>query len=44
MSSVGNFGLRKTHFILLFVLLAFPLAAVAQVTTATIVGTISDPG
>src|SRR5436305_3232798 len=44
MLSVGKFGLRKIHFAVLAVLLAFPLAAVAQVTTATIVGTISDPG
>jgi carboxypeptidase family protein len=43
MSSVRNFGLRKIHFAVLAVMLAIPLAAVAQVTTATIVGTISDP-
>src|SRR5689334_10735765 len=30
-------------FVLLMVLLGFPLGAVAQITTATIVGTISDP-
>jgi hypothetical protein len=43
MLSVRNFGLRKIHFAVLAVMLAIPLAAVAQVTTATIVGTISDP-
>ena len=43
MLSVRNFGLRKIHFAVLALLLASPLAAVAQVTTATIVGTISDP-
>jgi hypothetical protein len=44
MLSVRNFGLRIIHFAVLALMLAFPLAAVAQVTTATIVGTISDPG
>lgn len=43
MSSIGNFGLRKLHFALLAVMLAIPLAAVAQITTATIVGIVSDP-
>src|SRR5258707_3070732 len=43
MLSVRNFGLRKIHFAALAVMLAIPLAAVAQVTTATIVGTVSDP-
>ncbi|MEO8436280.1 MAG: carboxypeptidase regulatory-like domain-containing protein [Pyrinomonadaceae bacterium] len=44
MLSIRNFGLRKIHFAVLGVLLAFPLTAVAQVTTATIVGNTSDPG
>src|SRR6266542_735225 len=43
MLSVRNFGLRKIHFAVLAVMLAIPLTSVAQVTTATIVGTISDP-
>ncbi len=43
MLSVGDFGLRKVHFAVLAVMLAIPLAAVGQVTTATIVGTVSDP-
>jgi hypothetical protein len=42
--SVRNLDLRKIQFAVLALLLAFPLAAAAQVTTATIVGTISDPG
>jgi len=40
---VRDFGLRKVHFAVLAVILAVPLAAVGQVTTATIVGTVSDP-
>ena len=44
MLSVRNFGLRKIQFAVLALLLAIPLAVVAQVTTATIVGTITDPG
>src|SRR6059058_1034346 len=43
MFSVRNFGLRKIHFAVLAVILAIPLGSVAQVTTATIVGTVSDP-
>lgn len=43
MLSIRNFGLRKIYFAVLGLLLAMPLAAVAQVTSATIVGTISDP-
>src|SRR5215216_998249 len=43
MLSVRNFSLRKLHFAVLAVVLALPLTAVAQVTTATIVGTVSDP-
>jgi outer membrane receptor protein involved in Fe transport len=43
MLSVRNLGLQKIHFAVLGLLLALPLAAHAQVTTATIVGTISDP-
>src|SRR5258706_4846680 len=44
MISIRNFGLRKIKFAALALLLAVPLAVVAQVTTATIVGTITDPG
>src|SRR5258705_5725833 len=44
MLSIRNFGLRKIKFAALALLLAVPLAVVAQVTTATIVGTITDPG
>ncbi len=43
MLSVRSFGIRKFQFVLLALLLAMPLVAVAQVTTATIVGTITDP-
>ncbi|HYW74903.1 MAG TPA: carboxypeptidase-like regulatory domain-containing protein, partial [Pyrinomonadaceae bacterium] len=43
MLSVRNLGLRNFQFAVLALLLAFPLAAAAQVTTATIVGAISDP-
>ncbi|MBS1789475.1 MAG: TonB-dependent receptor [Acidobacteria bacterium] len=43
MISVRNFGLRKIPFAVFALLLAIPLAVFAQVTTATIVGTISDP-
>jgi hypothetical protein len=42
--SVKTLGLRNFQFAVLALLLAFPVAAAAQVTTATIVGTISDPG
>ncbi len=44
MLSLKHFGLRKIHFAIVALLLAFPLGAVAQVTTATIVGTVTDPG
>ena len=44
MLSVKNFGLKKIQFAALALLVAIPLAVVAQVTTATIVGTITDPG
>jgi outer membrane receptor protein involved in Fe transport len=44
MLSVKNFGVWKIYFAVLAVVLAIPLAASAQVTTATVVGTISDPG
>jgi outer membrane receptor protein involved in Fe transport len=44
MLSVRNFGLRKIQFAVVALLLAIPLVAVAQVTTATMVGTITDPG
>src|SRR5882757_9076355 len=43
MLSVRNFSLRMIQFAVLGLLLAIPLAAVAQVTTATIVGNITDP-
>src|SRR3989440_2631745 len=39
-----TFGLRTIQFAIIALLLAIPLAAVAQVTTATIVGTVTDPG
>jgi Carboxypeptidase regulatory-like domain/TonB dependent receptor len=41
--SVRTLSLRKIQFAVLALLLAFPPAAAAQVTTATIVGAISDP-
>ena len=44
MLSIRNFGPRKIWFALFALLLAMPLAVVAQVTTATMVGTITDPG
>src|SRR5882724_13082497 len=44
MLSLGNFGLPRIYFAVIALLLAVPLAASAQVTTATIVGTVSDPG
>ncbi len=44
MLSVRNLGLGKIQFAVIAVLLAIPLAAVAQVTTATIVGTVTDSG
>src|SRR3989440_597023 len=39
-----NFGLRTIQFAVLALLLATPLAVSGQVTTATIVGTVTDPG
>src|SRR5437764_15058117 len=39
-----NFGLRTIQFAVLALLLAIPLAVSGQVTTATIVGTVTDPG
>src|SRR5882762_4827823 len=44
MLGLRTVSLRKIHFAVIALLLAFPLAAVAQVTTATIVGTVTDPG
>src|SRR5438094_3382630 len=44
MLSVRNLGLGKIQFAVIAVLLAIPLAAIAQVTTATIVGTVTDSG
>ena len=38
------FGLRTIQFAIIALLLAIPLAANAQVTTATLVGTVTDPG
>lgn len=43
MLSTRNFGLRQIHLAVLALLFAVPLAANAQITTATIVGTITDP-
>jgi len=43
MLSLRNFGLGMIQFAVLALLLAIPPIAVSQVTTATIVGTISDP-
>ena len=43
MLRLSMIGFRKIHFGVLAVLLAMPLAVAAQVTTATIVGTVSDP-
>jgi hypothetical protein len=43
MLSVRNFGLRTIQFAVIALLLAIPLVAVSQVTTATMVGTVSDP-
>src|SRR5438552_6979284 len=39
-----NFGMRTIQFAIIALLLALPLAANAQVTTATLVGTVTDPG
>src|SRR6266404_10009405 len=39
-----TFGLRAIQFAAIALLLAIPLAVVGQVTTATIVGTVTDPG
>lgn len=44
MLSVRTFGLRKSLFAVLTLMLVFPLASFAQVTTATIVGSVTDPG
>ena len=44
MVSVRSFGSLKIQFAVVALLLAIPLTVVAQVTTATIVGTITDPG
>ena len=43
MLSVRNFGLRMIQFAVLALLLATPLVVFSQVTSATIVGTITDP-
>lgn len=43
MLSLRRIALRTIQTVVLAVLLAIPLSAVAQVTTATIVGTVSDP-
>ena len=39
----SSFFLRNRHFASLALFLALPFAAVAQITTATIVGTVTDP-
>src|SRR5215475_6405800 len=39
-----TFGLRTLQFAVIALLLAIPLAASGQVTTATLVGTVTDPG
>jgi Carboxypeptidase regulatory-like domain/TonB dependent receptor len=44
MLSVKTFGSLRIHFAVLALLLAIPFTATAQVTTATVVGTITDPG
>jgi hypothetical protein len=44
MLSIRNFGVRKIQFAVFALLLAIPLTAAAQGTTATMVGTITDPG
>ncbi|MEK6335604.1 MAG: TonB-dependent receptor [Acidobacteriota bacterium] len=44
MLTLRNFGSRMIQFAAIAVLLAIPLAVHAQVTTATIVGTVTDPG
>ena len=44
MLKIRNFGLRKIHFAVLALVLGIPLIATAQITTATMVGTVTDPG
>src|SRR6185295_7338314 len=44
MLSIRNFGVRTIQFAVFALLLAIPLTAAAQGTTATMVGTITDPG
>ena len=39
-----NFGLRTIQFAVVTLLLTIPLAVSGQITTATIVGTVTDPG
>src|ERR1051326_5855598 len=39
-----NFGLRMIQFAVLALLLTIPLAVSGQITSATIVGTVTDPG
>ena len=39
-----TFGLRLIPFAVIALLLSIPLAVTAQVTTATMVGTVTDPG
>lgn len=43
MLNTKNFGLRQIHLAIFALLFAFSLTANAQITTATIVGTITDP-
>jgi len=42
--STRNFGIRAIQFAVISLLLMIPLAVAGQVTTATIVGTVTDPG
>src|SRR5690349_22340080 len=41
---IKTFGMRAIQFAVIGLLLAIPLAVAGQVTTATIVGTVTDPG
>jgi hypothetical protein len=44
MSRLRNFGFLKIQLAVIALVLAIPLVAAAQITTASIVGTVSDPG
>ncbi len=43
MSHPQNAGLRKVHFAVIALILVLPILALGQVTSATIVGTVTDP-